>query len=284
MAREHSESGLVVGLVVADLAHVGLLAGVAAAILTAGAALLPDLDHPSATAARTFGPVTKYIAQRLDHFGYWTWECTHTRYDRRPRDGHRTITHTTVFAMLAGVAFGAVAIAGMWAILAELLVLTSLAVRGLAARGSRELRMGRGSGARVTVVVKRKRRRGRRFRITMVNVTAVGASLAALIYTLDPALNPLLVGECVALGCWVHCLGDSLTLYGCPWLWPLTIKGQRWYLIGTPRLMRFRTGTDEFDGEDRVRIMLHIGTIAAGIGLLPGAYPWIWQSATAFIH
>jgi membrane-bound metal-dependent hydrolase YbcI (DUF457 family) len=272
MAREHSESGLVVGLVVADLAHVGILAGIAAAILTAGAALLPDLDHPSATAARTFGPVTRYIAQRVDHFGYWTWECTHTRYDRQPRDGHRTITHTTVFAVLAGVIFGAVAIAGMWAILAELLVLTSLAVRGLAARGSRELR------------ASRKRRRGRRFRATMANVTAVGASLAALIYTLDPALDPLLVGECVALGCWVHCLGDSLTLYGCPWLWPLKIKGQRWYLIGTPQALRFRTGTDEFDGEDRVRIMLHIGAIAAAIGLLPGAYSWIWQSATAFIR
>jgi membrane-bound metal-dependent hydrolase YbcI (DUF457 family) len=272
MAREHSESGLVVGLVVADLAHIGFLAGIAAAILTAGAALLPDLDHPSATAARTFGPVTKYIARRVDRVGYWTWERTHTRYDRRPRDGHRTITHTTVFAVLAGVIFGAVAIAGMWAILAELLVLTSLAVRGLAARGSHELR------------VSRKRRRKRRFRVTMASVTAVGASLAALIYTLDPALDPLLAGECVALGCWVHCLGDSLTLYGCPWLWPLKIKGQRWYLIGTPRPMRFRTGTDVFDGEDRVRIMLHIGAIAAGIGLLPGAYPWIWQSATAFIH
>ena len=31
---------------------------VAGAIVCAGAAMLPDLDHPSATIAQTFGPIT----------------------------------------------------------------------------------------------------------------------------------------------------------------------------------------------------------------------------------
>lgn len=269
MAREHSESGFLAGLALADLVHASVPTGLVAALLTAGAALLPDLDHPSATAARTFGPVTKGLAQGVNDFGLWTWKHTATRYDRRPRDGHRTVTHTTPFALALGGLFGTIGVFGAWAMLAILFILASLAVRGLAARGSHEIH------------VNRKRRK--RFHPNALNVSALGTALAGLAYLLAPPDNAVLVGACVALGCWVHCLGDSLTLDGCPWLWPLKIKGRRWYPIGTPRAMRFRTGTDEFDGEDRVRITMHCLIPLALIGLYPGAYAWIGHTVAALI-
>lgn len=281
MAHEHAESGAMVGLMAAVIAHTSLLVGLIAAILTAGAALLPDLDHPSATAARTFGPVTGFIARRLDHFGYWVWECTATKYDRRPRDGHRTITHTSPFAVLAGIVFGAVALGGRWAMMAVLFVLGSLAMRGILARGPRAPRSWlRDLGRDVLISLGWS---PHRLHVNAISVTLTGAAFAAVGYAL-PQMNPILVGACVALGCWVHCLGDSLTLYGCPWLWPIKIRGKRWFLIGTPQAMRFRTGTDVWDGEDRVRVAMHVGIALLLIGLLPGAYGWIGHSAMALVH
>lgn len=41
----------------------------------------------------------------------------------------------------------------------------------------------------------------------------------------------------------MHCWGDSLTESGCPWLWPLPIAGRRWYPVGLPQVLRFRTGS-----------------------------------------
>ncbi|AEV86840.1 hypothetical protein ACWT_5822 [Actinoplanes sp. SE50] len=40
-----------------------------------------------------------------------------------------------------------------------------------------------------------------------------------------------------------HNLGDALTLSRVPLLWPLRIRGCRWTPVGTPRWMRFRTGS-----------------------------------------
>lgn len=58
---------------------------VAAGLLaSAGAALLCDLDHPDATAAHTFGPVTKAL----------------TRFVHRVSGGHRHATHSLLFAAL----------------------------------------------------------------------------------------------------------------------------------------------------------------------------------------
>lgn len=252
--------GFLFGLAAADLADTSIPVGLALAVLTAGAALLPDLDHPSATAAHTFGPITRILAAALDTAGYAIWKATATPLDKPPRDGHRTVTHTTVFAALTGTGFGAVGLTGRWGMLAMLFVLASLAVRGITARGPRE---GNGTRAR------------HRFHANAISVSIYAAAITAAAYFVVPQVDPLLLGECVALGCWVHCLGDSMTLYGCPWLWPIPLAGQRWYLIGTPQSLRFRTGTPEHDGEDRVRVIMNVGIVALLITLVPHSWHWI---------
>lgn len=66
MGRTHALTGLVAGLTVApaigaDSPHTAVVF----ATVTAGFALLPDLDHPGASASRLLGPITGALSWLL---------------------------------------------------------------------------------------------------------------------------------------------------------------------------------------------------------------------------
>ncbi|GAA4189900.1 metal-dependent hydrolase [Streptosporangium oxazolinicum] len=88
---------------------------VAGAIICAGAAMLPDLDHPSATIAQTFGPVTWALSKAV------SWLA----------GGHRNATHSLAFAI--GMGFGAHYLANTYPIGRDILVilLIGLALRSI---------------------------------------------------------------------------------------------------------------------------------------------------------
>lgn len=84
MGRTHALSGLVAGGTVGHFVlHLGPAHLAVMAAVTAGAAVLPDIDHPDASVARSFGFVTKGFAWLVEHVS----------------GGHRHGTHS-----LAGVA------------------------------------------------------------------------------------------------------------------------------------------------------------------------------------
>ncbi|ADG88987.1 MAG: metal-dependent hydrolase [Thermobispora bispora] len=60
---------------------------IAGAVVCAGAAMLPDLDHPNSTIAQTFGPVTWALSKGLNAVS----------------GGHRNMTHSLFFSVLCGV-------------------------------------------------------------------------------------------------------------------------------------------------------------------------------------
>lgn len=83
---------------------------------TAGAALLPDLDHPNATIAHTFGAVSKAAAEVVE----------------RLSGGHRHATHSLAFATVVPLALWLLLLAGGdWVALPLLFVLASFALRAL---------------------------------------------------------------------------------------------------------------------------------------------------------
>ncbi|MBN6055263.1 metal-dependent hydrolase [Nonomuraea sp. RK-328] len=88
---------------------------IAGALICAGAAMLPDLDHPSATIAQTFGPVTWLLSKAV------CWVS----------GGHRGATHSLVFAVALGL--GAHWLAGAYPIGRDILVvlLIGLALRAI---------------------------------------------------------------------------------------------------------------------------------------------------------
>jgi membrane-bound metal-dependent hydrolase YbcI (DUF457 family) len=217
MGKTHAASGVCAGLALAPwVGATTLPAAVVVATVTAGAALLPDLDHPGARASRLLGPVTGLLSRGLRAASRWLYARTKGPRDERHRGEHRHLTHTLLFAVLLGTLVAAGSAAwGVPFIAGTLVVGTLLAVDALG---------------------------------DWLLPVAAGAALVWLVPSGGDNLGDLAgtsgwLGIAVGVGCFVHCLGDACTLSGCPFLAPLPIAGERWYEIRPPRLLRICTGS-----------------------------------------
>lgn len=111
MGATHSLSGAAVFLaaapvigLVTELGPVELLAG---SVITAGAAMLCDFDHPSSTIARTFGLPTQILSMLVARWA----------------GGHRKATHSLLFALGAGAVAGVLSLFQVGQIVAVTLAL-----------------------------------------------------------------------------------------------------------------------------------------------------------------
>lgn len=121
MGSTHSRSGTTAFAVLTAAAplvgiHPHWPAVAAGTLACAGAALLPDLDHPEATIANTFGLASKAAA----------------RFVHRVSGGHRHATHSLLFVALAYLAtvFGVREI-GVWFSVPVLFVLFAFGIRAM---------------------------------------------------------------------------------------------------------------------------------------------------------
>lgn len=242
MGKTHALSGLCAGLALAPMVVDTVAASVVVAATTAGFALLPDLDHPGARASKLLGPVTGVLSTGLRAGSRWLYARTKGPRDERHSGEHRHATHTVLFALLVGtlVAVGSWGL-GTWFVLGTVLLGTLLAGNAL---GDWVLPLVGIAGLAVW--------------------GSAGGDLGG-----DLAGIGGWLGIAAGTGCVVHCLGDALTLSGCPFLFPLPIAGETWYEIRPPRFLRFRTG-----GAVELRIVFPLFVLLA-ILLLPGA----WSSA-----
>lgn len=269
LGRSHALSGAVVWLAgsaaAAMVAPPDPVVVAVGGVVSAGSALLPDMDHPSSHAARTLGPVSRAAARTI------AWVCARvhaatrircrvdcdrvgcrTCPDRVDQDGHRTLAHTAPACLLLGaVTAGA---GWWWGRLAAVVIVAVTA--GLATRALLPRQHQRTIGAVVTDLVSPARiRRGpfgrhlatgwrRRLGRTApaVGVLAVSIAAGTAVWYL-PTRAWWWLGLPVAVGSTVHLLGDACTNSGCPILWPARIRGRRWYPVGTPRQIRFDTGS-----------------------------------------
>jgi len=221
----HAVTGAAGGLIAACAADVaGAPLGIAGTLLVAGlgagGALVPDLDHDRATVSRSFGLLTVVLARGLNRLSARVYDATATPHDEDRDGGHRGLTHTWPFAVaLGGLVAGAVALWGRPVVLGVVFVLLSLALRGLFAWVPE--RFGWFGTAGIAAAL-----------------TWWGGD------SLPPGATWAWIGGAVAVGCLIHDWGDSLTLMGCPWLWPIPILGCRWYPIGTPEMLRFAAGRE----------------------------------------
>lgn len=243
MGRTHTLSGAVgwlggcAALTAAGVAPSPTVVVVGAAV-SAGAALLPDVDHPGSTIARTLGPVTELLSAGVAYGAavLRTSSCQHC--DAGPdRGGHRAVTHTVLFAVALGAVLCVAGwLFGPWAGIPVVWLASGLAARSLFTR----------------------RQRG------MFGAVLI-ASFAAVAVLVMPHPGWWWIGLPVAWGCVAHCFGDALTISGCPLWWPLRIRGCRWRAVGSPRILRFRTGSL---AEVVVWWLLWAGGVAA--------FGWLW--------
>jgi membrane-bound metal-dependent hydrolase YbcI (DUF457 family) len=215
MGRTHALTGWCAGLALAPVVGVGTVhQAVVFAATTAGFALLPDLDHPSARASKLLGPLTGALSWLLRRVSAALYALTKGPRDEKVKGTHRHLSHTVLFAAGLGAATAAGTRAwGAWAV-GGVVILGLLLAQG--ALGDWLLLV---SGAGVVWWV-----------------TTAGDHAAEL-----GQISGWL-GIAVAAGCFTHCLGDSLTVSGCPFLFPIPIAGETWYEIRPPKFLRFRTG------------------------------------------
>lgn len=116
MGKTHALSGVTIALGYTALglpyAPTAWPSIAAFAVVTAGGAMLPDLDHPQSSAARSWGPLTRLLARLV----------------ARVSGGHRHGTHTAACALLVGVLAHAAGLAGGWWLLVPLFLAASLAL------------------------------------------------------------------------------------------------------------------------------------------------------------
>jgi membrane-bound metal-dependent hydrolase YbcI (DUF457 family) len=214
LGRDHALTGAFVFAALGPTLHVPgghLVAGI---VLTAGAGVLPDIDHPDSTISRSFGFLTEGFAWLVD----------------RLSGGHRHGTHSlfgiAVFT-LGSIAAGAYQLSGpgaaapghpvfSWHMLPAglyLALIYSSALRALHIGGHHRDLIGIASA---------------------VATCYTGADLLRL--PVGPWPVPMLA-VATALGCAAHIAGDELTHGGCPILWPVTMH--EFHLL--PKPLQFTT-------------------------------------------
>jgi membrane-bound metal-dependent hydrolase YbcI (DUF457 family) len=195
LGHDHALSGALVFAAAAQPLHVTGSHLAAGMVLTAGAGVLPDLDEPGSTIARTFGFLT----------GAFAWLV------HKISGGHRKGTHSLLGVALltaASVAAGswqagvrpAAGHPGPWWHLVPAALILAL----LYAAGFRALHIGGHHG------------------------DAAGIALAALTVwkawdlVLVTSRHLPLLAVCLALGMLAHLAGDMCTHDGCPLLYPVS--------------------------------------------------------------
>lgn len=228
MGKTHAATGALAGAAttatyVSLTGTVPSLALLGAGVATgAGAALLPDLDHPSSTATHSLGPLTRLLCLVVRFASRLVYKATGTKYDTG--DGsHRALTHTAFFAVLVGTLVSVAATRWEPVTAIVLWLTTSLALRALAAHLDPNLRQRTWS--------------------TFLGVSVLAGAITAALMWLGEVSAPYL-GICLGVGMVVGVLGDMVTKERAPLLWPAKINGKRWWDLGLPPAMLITTGED----------------------------------------
>ena len=250
LAVSHATSGAALGLAVAGFApRIADVYPSPGSVLTfaavcAGAALLPDLDHPSSVATRRFSVFSWLACHAVRPLSGVVFDLTRGRRDHG-KGTHRGLTHTAVGAVLLGLAVNlASATWGEPVLLATLFVCIALAIKGLDALvpGPPSL------------------------------VIAAGLTYAVQEWVPGGTAGTAgWLGTAVTLGMLVHSAGDAVTESGAPLLWPVPIRGRTWFPVGGPRVTRFRTGGAVESWV--VAPALTVGTLVLAVLVVPGVLP-----------
>jgi membrane-bound metal-dependent hydrolase YbcI (DUF457 family) len=200
LGRDHALSGAVAFAALAPLLHVTEAHLAAGVVLTAGAGVLPDIDHPDSTISRSFGFLTEWFAWVVDRLSGGHRHGTHSLF------GIAVFTVGTYGAGLFQLSEPKAAAAGhlvfSWHIVPAVLVLALLYSSAL-----RALRIGGHLG----------------------DLLGIGAAVITCFTGADLERLPVgswhipLLAVATALGCAAHIAGDELTHGGCPLFWPASM-------------------------------------------------------------
>lgn len=219
--------GLVPGLVANNIQLGIIIVG------CAGMALLPDIDHPKATAAHTFGFLSRWVAFIVEKFSAWVYFSTRLGRDAKRQGGHRTLTHTFLFCFSMG-ALTLFASLNNIATLSILFVALCFGIRGFFPNTMNNAR-------------RKLFPRGLRKLFPKTSAKVFLYMLAAIVPIFMyvgklPMITNVHLALIVCWGAMIHCIGDCLTNSGAPLFYPIPVHKQMWYRFKFPA--RFNTGSE----------------------------------------
>lgn len=217
------------------IATPALILGTAVA---AGAALAPDIDSYGSTVVRSFGAFGRVLYWIANSLSLFVHGILHTRKDNPIENGHRTLFHTTLLAILMG---GLVTLSTLnqdttelwgasysWGTISALIFLgifLHLALGGLFVKPISKARS--------------------KFGPYLMMVFSAGITIA-IAFSMQTANistdNYAWLGIAVAFGWFIHLMGDFITKMGVPLLFPIPWRGRMWWNFATPSFMRITAG------------------------------------------
>lgn len=217
--------------------------------ICAGAAIVPDIDQPSSTVARSFGPLTWVLSKAVNAVSAGWYNLTRTSREPFRTDGHRTLTHSLLGCV--GFSAGVAALCGWggkWAALGLLFFLLGLAIRGLMGDWAKR------QGWIITTVV------------------AAGAAYAA--GQVLPQESYWWLSLAVFMGTVFHSIpGDWCTKDGIPFVAPIPWRGKAWWEFAPPSFLRIRAG-----GGIEYGFWMPVFTLLAALGVWATLTSWrdVW--------
>lgn len=210
--------------------------------VAAGAALAPDIDSYGSTVVRSFGIFGRGLYWIVNGLSMFVANTVRTNKDEPKQNGHRTLFHTLLLAILAGVfttlatqTTGDVTIWGtsyswgtVWA-LVIMGIFLHLALGGLFVKPISRARSKFGPyvmmlfSAGLTIATA----------FALKNVTSEDINVQGYWWWL---------GIAVGFGWFIHLMGDFITKMGVPLLFPIPWKGRLWWNFATPTFMRIVAG------------------------------------------
>ena len=221
MGKSHAKQGvcgvLIIGALLFVLSRlVGLqLAGylgilAVSAILVVSGSTYADIDAEGSHATKSYGWLSHLLHSATHILTQQLYHATLGPRDRAKKGSHRLLTHTALGNILAGVVLTGLCYIDRWVAAVSVGMLIGMAV-----------------------TVWRKRWRW---------PALLGGILVAY-GTYDVSML-WIWGLAFTLGNMIHCFGDSCTLSGTPWFWPMERDGKRWGAShAVPKFLRIRTGT-----------------------------------------
>jgi hypothetical protein len=264
-----------------------LLLAFACGFAMAGAAAISDWDHPNSTVTTAFGPLSYQVHLAVLELHYMVCALSIHGGNRKPPGPHRGITHWWPAPLVTGGAVTAGCAYSKWALFGVLVVLYTVAIRGLTVPDymPREHDTVRHRWSMITAhgildllpfmwIPKLMRRhviRTHTVHLThwhriIIPVGKIGTVLVAANFGLIAirsewvVIHGVWLGLIVALGMYLHILGDSPTEMGIP-----GFRLTRFWRL--PKWLAFRAG-----GPFEI-LMLWIPMTGLGIYLIPGLRP-----------
>lgn len=242
MGETHSASSIALylifwaiapSLLISLLATESIIVIILSIFVLFGASRLPDLDNSRSSAMSALGPLGHLLSEGMRALSVSIFYLTRSDYDDENANPHRGFFHTAVSGILLfflilstcsiTLKIGNVQIGQMFAIL-WIFMCSQIALSSIASKFYKK-------NKKDNVIIG-----------TLINfIISFFMSLLIVIVSQTRTENYQWLAFVISFGCITHILGDLMTVSGAPFLFPLKIKGKRWYNI---RIAKFKAGND----------------------------------------